>query len=365
MDTTRLRELVTTDGPFASVYFEDTHATADAAKILDLTWRELREDLAGQGAPQPTLDALETAVRDSAPPVGRSGRGLIAAGDRVLVDHRLDEPPATSVARVSDLPYVLPLAEYGELPPPHVIVIVDHVGADLTVVDARGRVVDEHTTEGAEHPVHKVRGGGFAHRDMQAHTEETVRHNIDQVAEDVAKSAKGNGATLVVVAGEMQARKALYEALPEQVQQYVVELNSGGRHQGAANDELQQQVGDLLVEFKRQRRAREIERFRGSLGQRTGLAVQGLEATTTALQDANVETLLAGRPGDADVFTGPEPTQLSMQEAELKAYGVEQPNSRRADEALALAAIAARATIVHTGDELDLAEGFGAILRHD
>ncbi|PRX45375.1 hypothetical protein B0I33_10936 [Prauserella shujinwangii] len=365
MDTARLRELVTTDGPFASVYFEDSHDTQDAAKQLDLRWRELREDLAGQGTDERTLNALETAIRDGEPPVGRSGRALVAAGDRVLVDQELDEPPATPVSRRSDLPYVLPLAEHGELPPAHVVAVVDHTGADITTVDQQGQVVDEHTTQGSEHPVHKVRGGGFAHRDMQAHTEETVRHNIDLVAEDVAKAARATGATLVVVAGELQARKALQEALPEQVRQHVREVGSGGRHTGAGNDQLREQVAELLAEDKHRRRAEEIERFRDALGQRTGLAVQGLEATTTALREGNVETLLVGRPGEAEVVTGPEPTQVGVSEDELKAFGVPYPGRRRADEALPVAAIATRARIVHVGDELDLTEGFGAILRHD
>lgn len=152
MQTTRLRELVTANGPFASVYFDDSHDTADAAKLLDLRWREAREELARQGAPEETLDVMETAVRDSAPPVGSSGRALVAAGDHVVLDERLDEPPAQQVARLSDLPYLLPLVEHGEQAPPYVVVVVDHVGADVTAHDEQGRVLEERTVEGSDHP---------------------------------------------------------------------------------------------------------------------------------------------------------------------------------------------------------------------
>lgn len=49
MDSERLRPLLTARGPFASVYFEDSHDTQDAAAQLDLRWRGLRDQL-GVGA---------------------------------------------------------------------------------------------------------------------------------------------------------------------------------------------------------------------------------------------------------------------------------------------------------------------------
>lgn len=365
MDTTRLRELVTTDGPFASVYFEDSHDTEDAAKQLELKWRELRSALAEQRTDDSTLDALETAINDGDAPVGRSGRALIAAGGRVLVDQELDEPPATTVSRRSDLPYLLPLAEFGERPPAHVVVVVDHTGAEITTVDHRGQIVDEHTTEGAKHPVHKVRAGGLAHRDLQARTEETVRHNLDLVADDVAKAVSGTGATLVIVAGELQARKGLQEALPDHVREHVTEVQSGGRHAGAGNEELHRQVGEVLAQEKRRRRDAEISRFSDAFGQNTGLGVQGLEATTTALREGNVEVLLMGRPGDALVLVGSQPTQLGVQRDELEAYGESRIEPRRVDEALPAAAVATKASLLHVGDEIELTEGVGAVLRHE
>ncbi|PXY31897.1 Vms1/Ankzf1 family peptidyl-tRNA hydrolase [Prauserella muralis] len=365
MQTTRLRELVTVNGPFASVYFDDSHDTADAAKLLDLRWRELREELQRQGAPDWTLDAMETAVKDSPPPVGASGRALVATGDRVLLDERLDEPPAQPVARLSELPYLLPLVEHGEQAPPYVVAVVDHVGADVTAYDGRGGIIEERTIEGSDHPVHKVRGGGWSQRDIQAHTDEVTRHNIDQVAEHVGATARKIGAKLVVLAGESQARKQLADLLPEQIRGIAAETGSGGRHKGASNQELHAHVQELLAKLKQDRRAEVTERFRGALGQERGLAVQGLEATTTALRESNVETLLVERPADVDVLTGPEPVLVGTQEEELKAHGTDTVTRRRADEALAVAAIAGGAEIVHTGDRLDLMEGFGAILRHD
>jgi len=89
MQPERFRVLLESDGPFASVYFDDSHDTADAAAHLDITWRDLRKDLASQGAEPALLDAVESAVRGAAPPVGRSGRGIIANGRGVLLDEHL------------------------------------------------------------------------------------------------------------------------------------------------------------------------------------------------------------------------------------------------------------------------------------
>lgn len=90
-----MHELVTAHGPFVSVHLP---AGADVS-----VWRELRGRLDIGAALVPLDQALATGA-------GPEGRTLIMAGSRLLVD----EPPAWSppepVARVSDLPYLLPLA---------------------------------------------------------------------------------------------------------------------------------------------------------------------------------------------------------------------------------------------------------------
>jgi hypothetical protein len=50
VDTTTLREVTARDGPFASVYFDSSHDTEDAAAQLELRWRSIREQLADGGA---------------------------------------------------------------------------------------------------------------------------------------------------------------------------------------------------------------------------------------------------------------------------------------------------------------------------
>ncbi|MTD58818.1 Rv2629 family ribosome hibernation factor [Amycolatopsis pithecellobii] len=350
MQTTTLRPLVRTTGPFTSVYFEDTHDTEDAGKQLELRWRDLRDRLSAQHAPAESLAALEKAVLNGAPPVGRSGRGLIAAGDSVLLDERLHEPPAEPLTRVSGLPYVLPLTRYAEPRLKYVVASVDQINASVAAYDEYGRKRADDEVSGRDHPVHQVRGGGVGQYEMREHTEETIRRNVAEIAEDVTKLADRTGAELVVLAGEIQGRRAVLDALPKHVGQITHEVT----HEDVA--------GELAAAEKQRRLDEVLERFRGALGREDGLAGQGLEAVTNALLEGNVETLLVSDPGEETVWTGESPARVAVSEPELRALGETEAHENRADEALPAAAIVVGADLVHVDSELQ--EGFGAILRH-
>lgn len=350
MQTTTLRQLVSAPGPFTSVYFEDTHDTEDAAKQQELRWRELREQLTAQQAPEESLAALEEAVRSGEPPTGRGGRGLVAAGNSVVIDERLDEPPAQTLARVSDLPYVLPLTRYGEPSLRYVVASVDQVSAEIHAYDGHGREVDTSRVAGRDHPVHQVRGGGTANYEMRQHQEETVRQNVRAIAEDLTKVAEKVAAELIVIAGEVQGRRAVHEALPPRLQDIAQEVT----HADVA--------AEVALAAKQRRLDEVLERFNDALNSRSGLAVDGLEAVTAALTEANVETLLISDPGDATVVTGDTPAQVAVEAEEVRALGAGEPRERRADEALPVAAIASGADLVYVDSALT--EGFGAVLRH-
>lgn len=350
MQTTTLRPLVDASGPFTTVYFEDSHETEDAAKQLELKWRDLRERLAAQHAPENTLDALASAVRDSPPPVGRSGRALLAAGGEVVLDEHLDEPPAETLTRVSELPYVLPLTRYAEPGIRHVVASLDQVSATITAYDEHGDEIRTDDVEGREHPVHQARGGGPAQHDLAPRVEETIRRNVSDIAEDITKVADRTGAELVLLAGEIQGRRAVHEHLPKRVQEIAQEVT----HTDVA--------GEVVTAAKQRRRDEVLARFRAELGREGGLGVEGLEAVTAALLEGNVETLLVGNPGDRTVFRGEQPTQLAVTEPEVRTLGATEAHEYRADEAVPFAAIAVDAELVAVDSELT--EGFGALLRH-
>ncbi|MFB9927108.1 Vms1/Ankzf1 family peptidyl-tRNA hydrolase [Amycolatopsis halotolerans] len=362
MDTHELRALLT-DGPFVSVHFDESHDTEDAAKQLRLRLKEIEATLEDQGADRPTVEEVLRAVEESPPPVGPAGRTVVAAHGTVLLDRRLAAPPPAQEARYSALPYFLPTVSHLEEAPAHLVVLVDRTGADIEVHRPDGSVETE-TVQGQEHPVHKVRGGGPAHRDIQSHAEQTTRRNLSEVADRIAKAAERVRPRAIVLAGEVQARTELRERLPEPARSLTAEVDAGGRASGADRAELDRAVHELLTG----QRLRELDdladRFRAGAGRDSALAVSGLSAVTAALAEANVATLLVGGSGEASVYTGTEPTQVGVAKPRLDALGADDPARRRADEALPYAAVAVGADVVVMDERLDLADGFGALLRH-
>jgi hypothetical protein len=104
-ESNRFRQLHDSPGPFASVYFDDSHDTHDAAAQLDLKWRALREQLEQRGADESVTDEIGQAVAALRAPIGRSGRAVVASRGVVLNEHLL-RPTAETAVRVSELPYI-------------------------------------------------------------------------------------------------------------------------------------------------------------------------------------------------------------------------------------------------------------------
>ncbi|HYZ66419.1 MAG TPA: hypothetical protein VE666_01200, partial [Mycobacterium sp.] len=153
MQAERFRALLTSRGPFGSVYFDDSHDTEDARAQVELKWRDLREQLERRGAQPALTESIEHAIVESHPAVGRRGRAVVATADGVLVNEHLIRPTGPTV-RVSALPYIVPVVEHGDEHPAYVVVAVDHAGGDITLHRDGAVVSDE--VEGDGYPVHKA-----------------------------------------------------------------------------------------------------------------------------------------------------------------------------------------------------------------
>lgn len=363
MDTGVLRDLLSYDGPFASVFFDASHDTEDADKELELRWRAIREQLVAAGTPERTVAALDEVVHAGSP-AGRAGRFLIGVGEAVPVDEYLPEPPAQPVVRVSSLPYIVPLAAAHARGVPHVVVLVDKIGAELRAVGADGVVLAEQTVEGSEHPVHKVRGAGWAHHSVQQHAEETVKHNIARVAEQTAHLVRETAARLLVIVGDVEPESMLRKAIPPACAQIAESVRTGRPHDPAGRHALEAEIEKLVERHWEAEHAELVERFAIELGREEGLAVQGLRATTAALREANVATLMISDPalGDRTVWTASQPNLVAVDQSDLHAVGVSGRAQVRADEALPAAAISVGAAVLANGQQLT--DGVGAVLRH-
>ncbi|CAN5676817.1 hypothetical protein BH10ACT9_BH10ACT9_28560 [soil metagenome] len=362
MESTRFRQLVTAHGPFASVYFDDSHDTEDAAVQLDIKWRDLRSELEKQGVGSSIVDNLERAVLEAPPPVGRSGRALIAGADGLLMDEHLIRPTTSTVVRVSELPYIVPVLEQGDERLVYAVVAVDHEGGDVTV-HRRSRETSD-SVDGGGYPVHKASSAENAgYGDPQLRAEEQSRKNIRAVAERVTKLVDDDAVDLIFVVGEVRSRSDLLSELPERAAARAVPLDVGARHSGSHDDELQQAIDEQLLKHRLATMDAAAQRFTAEIGRGSGLAAEGLDAVCSALRQGAVETLIIGDIGDATVVANDDMTIVAPNPNVLSEQGAAPARTLRADEALPLAAIAVGADLVRTDERIAPADGIAAVLR--
>jgi hypothetical protein len=91
---------LTARGPFASVYIDDSHDTADAEAQIELRWREIGQQLDDRVSAD-VVAAIERSVLGGGPAVGRSGRSIIADAVGVVLDEPLLRGAAAPVVRSS------------------------------------------------------------------------------------------------------------------------------------------------------------------------------------------------------------------------------------------------------------------------
>ena len=363
MNAERFRRLVDATGPFVSVYFDDSHDTQDAAAQLDARLRDVRKHLEDEAVDAGVIEAIDAAVRAKHPPVGRSGRAVIASAapgaPAIVLDEHLAVPPTTTSIRVSELPYFVPVVEHGMLHTSYLLVAVDHTGADIALRDG---VSHAETAEGSGHPVHKAhKAETVGYGGPQGRVDEAVRKNIREVADRVTHLFDDKKVGIVFITGD--ARTELAAALPERVADKAVQLKGGGRAAGTDEAEVHQEIGE---EFAKRRLAAihdAAQRF--AAGHGAGLAVEGLADVTSALRDGAVETLIIGELADATVVADHDQLALIGPDADtVSALGGSPDRVLRADEALPLLAVATGATLVRNDELLRPADGIGAVLRY-
>ncbi|ORA20109.1 baeRF2 domain-containing protein [Mycobacterium arosiense] len=362
MDSQRFRKLLDAPGPFASVYFDDSHDTHDAEAQLELKWRAVKEELERSHATATVVDQIEDAIKSLRPPIGRSGRAVIAGADGVVINEHLARPAAADVVRVSELPYLVPILEQSFDHPDYVLAVVDHSGADITHI---GGTLRAETVDGGGYPVHKSAGAETAgYGDPQLRTDEAARKNVRAVADRVAELADDKAIEVIFVVGEVRSRSDLLAALPERLQERTVALEVGARHSGHDFGEIEQAIEAEFV--KRQLRTIDdaAQRFTAEIGRQSGLAAEGLGAVCSALRQGAVETLIIGDIGDATVVADEGLTTLAPDENVLSEQGAAPAKTLRADEALPMSAIAVGAALVRTDERISPVDGVGAVLRY-
>lgn len=295
-----IRPLYDHPGPYASVYAADSGATTVSS-------------LAGAGPA--TRQAIERELSAAAGP-----RALFAAHGTVVLSEGLPQGP--TLLRWSPLPHVTPmLAARGENVP-HLRVIADRTGAELTVV---GSGSPRHPVAGsAPWPLRSTARGGWSRR-----VEEPAEEAWARAAAMIDEQVRGIGAELVVMAGEPRPRSAVMSRLNTRSADRVLMVEHGGRTDRGRFARDAERVLDGWLE----RRRTEL------LGRcLDGSGATGLGRVARVLREGRAHAVLL--PGELSqaMWIGRGGAQLALSADELRRRGVQEPVRERADAALARAA---------------------------
>jgi hypothetical protein len=299
MELDLLRPLYETESPVASVHLDTSRIDQDADKRLEVTWRDLRRELASQGVDEATLGALDGAVGGSPHIVGPQGESLFAADGRLLGAFTLSAPPAANravLAAVAD-----PLETVIDLDHqlPYVMVALDREGGDIDAYPAGAfDPSTSRTYDGSTLHVSRVRGGGPSMASYHRRSVNVWTENAAGVAAEIAEAVKAVDARVVFVGGDPKALGVLREQLVPHRIDALVEDVSGGRGRDDAPAALRAAVDEQLAAASRRSHEAAMEAYQEAIGRE--LAVHGIPAVSEAFARGNVRTLLLGADRAAD-----------------------------------------------------------------
>src|SRR3954467_12699086 len=333
MDVSFLEPVFAATGPFATVCADVTHTTENADTELDLRVRAISERLAEQGAPEPVVEAVRGRLlegNEGGEAGTLKGRAVVVSADgSVVLDEPLVDAPLREVAEWSPQPDLLPVLRQLPGRGPHIVVLIDRVGADITYLGAPGQVDDEKTVEGETFHIRKVKVGGWAHDHWQNSAENQWEANAARVAEQIGPYPRRLSPRFVLIAGDVRARNSLADLADDLWKDLVVTMDEGGRAAGAdrepmdrrgggpRGEPIDRREGELVAEHEAREIAQVLEQVEGAAAH--GLSVTGTALVVEALRKNQVETLvLADEPDDEKLLVGGSPLELGLNQSDME-----------------------------------------------
>jgi len=357
-----LTDVASETGPFLSVRLTTDPATENAAQTSDVRWRSLRSDLSDRGVPEQILAAIDDAV----PEAHLEGRELaVIANERGFLhfEHGADptDPDDHADGRWEPLPWLFPILSWRRWDLPHLVVLIDRRGADITAVRRDAEIRREVDAE--RFPERRVKPGGWAQRRYQQRAENSWEQGAGDVAKEVVRLSERVDPRLIVVAGDVRAVGFLREELPAQLAE-LMHVVEGERERDGDAGGTTAALDDIVTTAVRQEEGALLSRFEGELGQRD-LAVEGVARTATALAKAQVDVLLIRDDVNDDrrAWFGPEPTHLGLERSDVEAMGVDEPFEARLRDGLVRAALGTAARVHVLDADAGPRDGVGALLR--
>ncbi len=348
MDVSFLQPVFAATGPFATVCADVTHTTENADTELDLRVRGVAERLTEQGTPESVVEVVRSRLlegNDGGEAGTLKGRALVVAADgSVVLDQALRDAPLREVAEWSAHPDLLSVLRQLPGRVPHIVVLTDRTGADITYMGMPGQVDEEETVRGDTFQIRKFQGGGWAHHRYQHNAENKWIHNAEEVATQISSMARRLAPRFVLVAGDIRARQILTDRASDLWSDLIVSMDEGGRAAGADREPVDRRMEELVAEHEARECNEVLEQLQAAAAH--GLSVTGTEPVVEALRKGQVETLvLADEQADDTLLVGGSPTELGVNQHDMDALGIH-GEVAPADRALLAAAVASSAGVV-------------------
>jgi hypothetical protein len=348
MDVSFLEPVFAASGPFATVCADVTHTTESADTELELRARAITGRLTEQGAPEPVVDAVRARLlegNEGGEAGTLKGRALVVAADGdVVLDQALADAPLREVAEWSAQPDLLPVLRQLPGRVPHIVVLADRTGADITFMGGPGQAHEEMTVQGDTFQIHKFPGGGWSQHRYQHNVENNWIANAEEVAERIASMARRLRPKFVLVAGDVRARQILTDRASGEWADLVVSMDEGGRAAGADREPVDRRMEELIAEHEARESADVLEQVQAAAAH--GLSVTGIRPVVEALRKSQVETLvLVDEQREDTLLVGRSPLELGVDQHDMDALGTH-GEVVPADRALLAATVASSAGVV-------------------
>lgn len=363
IDLAPWRPLVHPRGPITWFYGDVHGSQADRADEARLRWRAVHEELAGDGAAEDDLEALEQALADVPGRGGPLTCYMAAAGGVLVHNEQFEGPPLVPARRghghAAD---ILPLIVHASHDVPYLLVQASRDGGELSLHGA-SRPVLTRQVDGDDLHLSKVRGGGWSHRRLQQHTEEVWRMNAATLADSITTMWTQEHPRLLVVAGDVRAREKLRRSLPDNLDPVVVEVDRHTSPEGASSEAIDDA---LAQEFDRRAAAEEkdvLDELAVQIDR--GDAAVGLDACVTALRSSRARVLLVDEAASFDgiVANLAEPPWVALPEDVDAHHGQVREQTAPLIGVLRAAALTDAAALVVRAGHLPGDAGMAALAR--
>lgn len=360
VDAPELAEIIRKKGPFLTAYVTTDAEIENASQQSQAHWKALRAELESAGAPSSVLDEVDGLVPDA----HLEGQCLAVVADADGVVHVEHEPdvPHHDLGRWAALPSLVPLLEWRQRNPAHVVVLADRTGADLFAF--RRAQPDLHREAGgADGPIRKVQPGGWSQRRFQQRAENMWEQNAEDVAKELVRLVERVDARVVAVAGDVRAVQLLKDSLPPEVAAILTEID-GSRSVDGSIDEVASDVVRVVDTAVAADTKELLQKYKEELGQ-SDRACNGPAATLAALAAAQVAVLLVHDDPDDDrtAWFGEEPNMVGTTDAEVRAFGAQEPQQGRLVDVAVRAALGTGAGVRVVPSAGGPKDGVGGILR--